>query len=281
VISAGNSINGGVVITDGTNEFVWVPCTTDGAGGTVKYEKWTSAVNGPPTAANTSDDTISGKVTSTWGQTELSQISKYKGFYIARYEAGIPESMTAAINNANATNRCVLGTPVSKKNSVPWNFIDYPNAKANAERMYNSTDYIQSGLITGKQWDTVLKWLENSSKNVQTDSTLWGNYYSASIPGISERSSNFGATWTTSSIKPSSDTYLLKTGHSDYTKANNIYDLAGNVREWTSEIYTSYRVRRGGCYDNGGADAPAGHRYYDSLSSSGGQLGYRCVLYIK
>jgi hypothetical protein len=245
VTSAGNSIAGGIVIADTSNgnEFVWVPCTTDGAGGTVKYEKWVTT--GEISHTNTTDDTIPTKVTSTWGQTEVSQITKYKGFYIARYEAGIPASMTGAISSTGSRN--VSGTPVSKKNSVPWTNINYTNAKENAERMYNSSTYIQSGLVTGKQWDTVMKWLQNSGKNISSNSISWGNYKNAGVTNVTQYSTNDGAAWTSisSTTKGTTVSWQLKTGHSEYTKANNIYDLAGNLSEWTNENYSTYKVYRG------------------------------------
>jgi hypothetical protein len=240
--------NTGLVITDGINEFVWVPCTIDGANGTVKYEKWTSSVTGI-SHTDTTDDTLPTKVTNEWKQTETDQIRKYGGFYIARYEAGIPETMTTAINNANAASRNVAGTPVSKKNSVPWNYIDYTKAKANAERMYSSSQFVQGGLVTGRQWDAVMKWLENAGYNVQTNSTPWGNYSDASVAPITDYSTDYGATWQTGTIKPNGSGYILRTGNSEYTKANNIYDLAGNVWELTNEIYASNRsVSRSGRY---------------------------------
>jgi len=38
---------GGLVIKDSVgNEFVWVPCTLDGANGTVQYAKWNGSVPG-------------------------------------------------------------------------------------------------------------------------------------------------------------------------------------------------------------------------------------------
>jgi len=52
------------------------------------------------------------------------------------------------------------------------------------------------------------------------------------------------------------------TGFSEYWKANNIYDLAGNCYEWTREAYsTSSRAYRGGFYGNDGSSFPASGRY--------------------
>jgi len=233
-----NSIEEGIVIKDSSgNEFVWVPCTTDGANGTVKYEKWCTtgiAYNN----ASISNDTLPSGVSS-----EEEQITKYGGFYIARYEAGIPDSLSTAQTTANSTARNVSGVPVSKQNAVPWNYINYTNAKANAESMYSSGS-VQSGLLTGTMWDTTMKWLQNAGYSV-TDSTAWGNYNNAEVTGITEYSTNYGEGWTSAITKPSGSSYILKTGNSSYTNRKNIYDLAGNVCEWTNENYSSSRVGRG------------------------------------
>jgi type II secretory pathway pseudopilin PulG len=277
VLSEGNSIHGGIVITDGTNEFVWVPCSINGVGGKVSCEKWTSPITEIPSEEAT-DDLLPTKITSTWGQSETSQIEKYKGFYVARYEAGIPENLTSAINNANKTNRDVLGKPLSKKNSVPWNYISYTKAKTNAESMYSST-YMQSALISGRQWDVIIKWMENSGNNVQTNSSSWGNYDNIQITGITQYSST-GAVWENHTTKPANYNYILKTGHTNYTKVNNIYDIAGNLWEWSSENYYSSKVDRGGSCANEGNASPAGVRSIFPTDTANYVLGFRVVLYL-
>ena len=232
-------VSDGLVIKDSSgNEFIWIPCTIDGANGTVKYEKWCTtgiAYNN----SGISNDTLPSGVSS-----EEEQITKYGGFYIAKYEAGIPDSLSTAQTTANATTRNVSGVPISKQNAVPWNYINYTNAKANAESMYSSGS-VQSGLLTGTMWDTVMKWLQNAGYSV-TDSTAWGNYNNAPVTNITEYSTNYERWLTASSVtKGTSTSWLLKTGHSKYTEANNIYDLAGNMYEWTNEIFSSGRVYRG------------------------------------
>ena len=62
----------------------------------------------------------------------------------------------------------------------------------------------------------------------------------------------------------------------------NIYDLAGNVVEWTSEPSTSGGlIFRGGSYDRDGSDYPVSERSYDYVSSAYVNLGFRPRLYIK
>ena len=63
---------------------------------------------------------------------------------------------------------------------------------------------------------------------------------------------------------------------------NNIYDLAGNINEWTMEsCSTRYRVSRGGVYDNSGSGRPASSRAYDNPSTDGSDgIGFRVTLYL-
>ena len=158
------------------------------------------------------------------------------------------------MNRGIQSARNINEKPVSMKNQVPWNYIDYNTAKTNAESMY-STDYVQSGLLTGKMWDTTMQWIENDlGKNaVQVDSSNWANYKEITVIGITEYSTDHGITWTKATTKPYDIEALLKTGESDYTKRKNIYDLAGNVAEWINEIFElspSQRMMRGGaCSD--------------------------------
>ena len=262
--------NDGLVIEDEDgNQFVWVP--VDGINVTYVYH-YNIGSQGNISLEQSLPTGISSEDT---------QIAKYKGFYIARYEAGIPETLTSAISDTSA--RDTSGIPVSKKNQIPWNYIDYTTSKANAESMYTSS-HVKSGLITGKQWDATMKWLEKSSVDVQSDSRSWGNYNNAAITGITEYSENNGITWKTktdNNAKETSTNWLLKTGHTDYTSRKNIYDLAGNLWEWTNEIYSSGRVLRGGCYGVDGASIPAAYRYSFSLGYPRSTIGFRCVLYVQ
>lgn len=100
----------------------------------------------------------------------------------------------------------------------------------------NSITTATSGMIYGSQWDQVMIWMRGvknpnaSNKPFILNSMGMGNYI-----GV----------------------YPMKTGVNDY-KVNNIYDLAGNVIEWTQE------VSRGDPYYGGEYDerVPRGGYFY-------------------
>ena len=75
---------------------------------------------------------------------------------------------------------------------------------------------------------------------------------------------------------------IIPTGSSEHTKANNIYDLAGNVYEWTIEGNGwNYRCYRGGNVARYSNDIPAAERgsfYPDYIDE---YFGCRAYLYIK
>ena len=264
----------GLVIEDaetGGNQFVWVP--VDGTNVTYDYHYNVKSQGSTDFEQNLPEGVSS----------EETQITTYKGFYIARYEAGIPETLTSAISTADITARNVVGTPVSKKNQVPWNYISWSNAKENAQNMYKLADtnnHVQSTLITDRMWEATLQWLK------QSGSRSWGNYYDAAVTGITEYSEDKGATWTkvsSTTKEPSTRRlWLLKTGHTDYTSRKNIYDLAGNLWEWTNAKYNSSSssyVRRGGsyCYEVGYSAIGRGG-YSDEGYHS---IGFRAGLFVQ
>ena len=62
---------------------------------------------------------------------------------------------------------------------------------------------------------------------------------------------------------------------------NNIYDLAGNLSEWTMENYNgSYRVNRGGYYSSSGSSYPASYRQTTAPNQAVNTIGVRQALYI-
>ena len=241
----GTKDTGLVIKDDKDNEFVWVPATES------TYRKDTSFPGNRPTG----DDTLPNGITD-----ETADVKKYGGFYIGRYEAGIPEGDTSTSNKT--------GIPVSKKDAIIWTNITYTNSKASAESMI-SNEYVQTGLLTGKAWDTTCHWIEGSLKSINElaslkDSRYYGNYKNSLAPA----NENSGT--------------KREAGFSENWKTKNIYDLAGNVWEWTSEVHSSDFIIRGGCFGNVGSDdCPVSYRGSNDASCANDWMGFRLRLYIK
>lgn len=294
------TIDDGLVIIDmQDNEYVWIPCTIDGSDGTVKYAKWNGSKNTDYTVTKeqVKDDTLPTGVTS-----ETYQITKYGGFYVARYEAGLPDEQTTETLMATKTftvsdnNRTDIGKAQSKPNKIVWNRIDYTNAKAVSEDVI-SNDYVQSGLITGTQWDTMLTFL-SQEVDVDTDCTSWGNYrdkYGYTIDGY-YRTQHADVVYTKGEYTKSANGYLLlQTGKfgSVLTEGSpkNLFDVAGNMWEWSAEevieqggskTAVGYKLHRGGSYNDSGSNFVTSSRNGDcSASDTYTHIGFRFVLYVK
>ena len=96
------------------------------------------------------------------------------------------------------------------------------------------------------------------------DSTTWGNYNDST-----------GAAATNSGSKQ-------PTGTNEAWKANNIYDLAGNVWDWTIESRgTNYRIGRGGRYANYGSnDVASSRNNSDNPAYTTSNNGMRAAFYV-
>ena len=241
----GTKDTGLVIKDDNDNEFVWVPATES------TYAKDTSFKGVKPTG----DDTLPNGITD-----ETADVVKYGGFYIGRYEAGVPENQSSIDGKSNSTSD-VKGVPVSKKDATVWSNINYTNAKANAESMINN-EYVQTGLITGTAWDTVCHWIKSDDE--LKDSRTYGNYNNSEAPANVK---GYG----TKQVAGYSDKWMVK----------NIYDLAGNVWEWTSEAFSSFFINRGGSYSDDGSGLPVSYRNYNSAYVADVSVGFRSRLYIK
>ena len=251
----------GTVIEDSIgNQFVWIPVTEGDYKKDFSFKSWYGA-----TADNTSDDPS----LPTGIADEAADVKKYGGFYIGRYEAGIPTGETSPSNTT--------GKPVSKQGAKVWTNINYANAKASAELMI-SNEYVQTGLLTGKAWDTTCHWIEDYIKNLNANSSLkdsryYGNYSNSTFKYINSSNEEVE--------KKGSSSVKIPAGSTEYTKTKNIYDLAGNVWEWTAEAYSTVRVSRGGVYLGGGDDRPVSYRVDFNPSYTRDYIGFRSRLYIK
>ena len=124
-------------------------------------------------------------------------------------------------------------------------------------------------MIWGCLWDRTLIWLAETN---QASSGVNGKSYAEIV------NSNGWGNYNTSSGGTGSK---QPTGNSETWKANNIYDMAGNVFDWTLEAWHTYsRVLRGGSYSNSGSSNPAFSRIDDNPSNGGGYGGCRSALYV-
>ena len=194
--------------------------------------------------------------------TDQESVNTYGGFYIARYEAGDGDANGTPRSRSSSNSNTV----VSKKGAIVYNYIFQPDSITRAESMYAG----KSKLISGAGWDRTLNWLiETKAKTeneVFVNSSSWGNYNN-STGNAKTNSGYINMNYTT--------------GRNEAWKANNIYDLAGNVWDWTTEARSSDgRVNRGGTYFNTGSNNAASDRYGDNPDPSDDSIGFRVALYL-
>ena len=237
----------GTVIEDTShNEFVWIPVDNPD-----DYKKTTTYIEDLPPFIT--DETV--------------DVSKYHGFYIGRYEATTSDG--TEITKTNITSK-----PTCQKNKIVWTNLNYSNAKSSAELMYiGDGSSVFSGLLTGKAWDTTCNWIKDYKIKVNeveetislTDSRKYGNYSNSIAPA-----------------NVNGYKFKQQSGFSDKWKIKNIYDLAGNVWEWTYEMNSSRRIYRGGSnYSNGASRSVLFRSNYLDPSKLNDDTGFRIRLYIK
>ena len=267
----GGDISTGLVISDkqndtldasGTsmgNQFVWIPVSSEADLTRTNFDTTT----GQPTTAvstNYTEPYANGYSTeASEYNTMRTQVLKYGGFYIGRFEAGINSTTLRTKVTTNQTVVCKKG--VAPYNYVPWGkamndvntaFAPSDNNPDNvntngavylAKNMYSSSSSVTSTLTYGCEWDAMCRYIGDSQRKT-----------------------------------PTKDAPEL-TGSVSTDVSKNIYDLAGNYFEWTMEAgSTTYRVLRGGYYDNA---HPVSSRSIYSPTSSYDILSFRPTLYIK
>ena len=187
-------------------------------------------------------------------------VNENGGFYIGRYEASYENGKPASKPSQKTDD---TDEHIVTENGMLWNNISPTDALAKAKGMYTSVEFTSS-LLTGSAWDRTLGWLEEtgavSSIEIVGDSKTWGNY------SDDEFENSEG---------------LQNTGSIPQTEKNHIFDLAGNVEEWTTEATSSaYRVIRGGNYYGTGSDGPCSYRYSASPDNTNSCIGFRLALYL-
>ena len=277
VITAGFKVTGdattvdkGIVIEDATvdkdgkptatagSQFVWVPVgkitKEDGTKTEIKLNRYTFASDGTPTEKNNEVINSYFSETESKGNTVAKNIVNFTnsvkangGYYIGRYEARTTTARTASGN--------ALTQITEKGTDQVYNYVTQKQAAEQAQGMYTSNNFT-SDLMNSYAWDTAITFIQKC-----TDKPNYAN-------------------------QTSLNKSLSQTGTTNDNPCN-IFDMASNVWEWTTE--TSSRISsatlseapcayRGGLYGNS--------RYYTSyrgdtgLSDSSNIIGFRPLLYL-
>ena len=301
VVKGAGTIEEGLVISDVEdddmentkhgNQFVWIPVNDyskfhliEGYSSSV-LQKYISQEVDPSREAGDILNVVGRPMTknSTKGIAEsvamYNSVKNNHGFYIARFEAGIEG--TTDNYSLSAENKKVADgktKPLSKKGVGVWNEIPWGGTSSNtasdglpgddtangavkvARSMYtkSNTCGVTSTLCYGVQWDAVMNFIDTNYVKEEGNLT--------SFVANSEGNGNYGS----SSAK--------LTG---YYEVKNIYDLGGNMNEWTMEAYDSnYRLGRGGHDNVDGSYGPASARGNAPPSSFGVHVGFRIALYL-
>ena len=159
--------------------------------------------------------------------TMIKNVKNNEGFWIGRYETSNMNS-----NNTNDTTnkvKIIKGTDIGI-NNVDW-YRMYAQQKNYSKLALGSTTTKTSSMIWGSQWDQVIIWMKNVENKTKN------SYYVVNSLGMG----NYG----TSDDTDTNTSAPAKTGNSENYKVKNIYDMAGNVRDWTLEAFsTNVRILR-------------------------------------
>ena len=255
------------------NQFVWIPVevkSTDTESSIASFyrSEWAenTATGGERTTGLSTDYTEPDSTNDTADKTGIAgqiteltkSIYKYGGFYIGRYEAG---STIERTSSSSQTAEFVV-----QQDKYPYNWVTWGKSASDVSEgavylcnnLYDKTNTnygATSMLCSGASWDSMLDFIKDSSHSV-TNSTTWGNYKDSETYIINRGKY---AVYNTSNYtlenfqdvvneysKEKDKSILLTTGATERNSSKNIYDVAGNVYEWTTESSSSRgRVRRG------------------------------------
>ena len=240
------------------SQFVWIPVgdvitDTNGSTTTITLGRYTFDNTGAETlvqsAENYADETQL-KISSTNSyyyqellKTTTSKNTKAKdieafvtkattsgGYYIGRYEAGD----ATAINTARTSSTSDTNPIVCKSGVYPYNFVTQPQASSLSKGMYNSSNF-ESDLINSYAWDTAIVFIQEFSGDT--------NY-------SQQRGRN-----TAGAVQKCGESildYILDEGDIAQDIRCNIYDMAGNIFEWSTETCSNPGypcIGRGGSYN--------------------------------
>ncbi|MFR0921892.1 MAG: hypothetical protein ACLSG7_02105 [Clostridia bacterium] len=261
IVNGATTVDKGIVIEDVTetatkgSQFVWVPVGTitkaDGTTVTITLGRYDfDATTGKESAYSgtyVEEDSNDSSTLKKWGNTIAKNITNFKnsvsangGYYIGKYEA---RTATTRSTKDNAL------TQITEKGTENvYNYVTQLQAAQLSQNMYNS-DKFTSDLMNSYAWDTAIVFIQNCGTNTKY------------------------------SRQKSLNTSLSQTGTTEDIQCN-IYDMASNICEWTTETSDGSSnpcVYRGGFY---GFSYTCTNIRDRNTSDSSGLVGFRPLLYL-
>ncbi len=263
VVNPEANVEDGIVIEDVSHEatagsqFVWIPVgtiQTSSGEKTITLSRYTFDFDGTPTDQGTNiiESYYQELSTSTYGNTVAKDIEGFiesaeenGGYYLGRYEARTATSRTSSGDD--------LTQITEKPDEYVYNYVTQPQAASLSQGMYSDSNF-ESDLVNSYAWDTAIVFIQECSGD--------SDYSRQSSLNISRASKG--------------------TNNLDIQDVVcNIYDMASNCYEWTTETYSSSSspcARRGGYYNY--SSTYTASRNYSSTSTSDGSLTFRPLLYL-
>lgn len=175
----------------------------------------------------------------------IESVKKYKGFYVAQYEAGLDLNNNIVFKNASKDNSITTADAGNNQTLRWYGLYKKIGMFAKAD---NNEDKVVSSMIWGSQYDAMINWMTKTGNSVKTDNS-----------------------------KVYNNTNI--TGNKSTDIVNNVYDLYGCHYEWTLEAYnSSYRAWRGGYLEN---DKSPAYRNNDISTNDNLCFSSRATLYVK
>ena len=259
---AGDTREEGIVVADASNnfEYVWIPVTKDEEGNpTEPYVATNGELNGKVIQlqrnnfgksydlTNTCKEETPEEHTTSGKQNAIAEsITAFKesvvqngGYFLGRYEAGIEGGTLADNPSGTAPDKNYTywtgGTLVCKAGQQVWNNITQNKASELCKNIDNNYIGVTSDLVNSYAWDTAIVFIQACGTN-------------------SDYANQVGKSTTSSAPSKTGEAILASgTGAGAVDKQCNIYDMAGNCYEWSTETYNSPNapcVYRGGSYFN-------------------------------
>ena len=216
---------------------------------------------GEANAEGINDKITESKTTQAEAQAMYDSVYRNKGFYIGRYEAGKDNSGNVVVQKGAAVYNNIKRSANGSMQETTGTTGGAVELARNFDTANNYTT-VTSTLCYGVQWDRTLSWIDPEYTGFAKNSEEMGWYGNNYEEGNADHKTGIDTEGNTNSPK-------------------NIYDLAGNVYEWTMESYLTYsRTLRGSFYNLSGSGHPASDRNNSYPSVSYSSVGFRVTLYL-